>query len=267
MKIKNWHMGLIVLIVIFGGIAGTMAFNLWNTEGGRGGQGGGSGQGTGRSMVPVTFKVGEFAGEYNPADIRGSYSFGHISELWEIPLAGLGTAFGLGAIENLADFKCKDLEAAYANLEEDVEIGTGSVKVFVALYTGLPYMLSGDEYLPQSAVEVLKAKVTLTEDQVAFLDTHSVDISGLRIVEAGIITEGVVPTEEHEESAERIIKGQTTFKEVLDWGLPREEIEAVIGEKLPATGMTIRDFASQKGLEFSTIKAALQAKINALGSS
>jgi len=32
MKIKSWHMGLIVLIVIFGGIAMTMAFNIWNTE-------------------------------------------------------------------------------------------------------------------------------------------------------------------------------------------------------------------------------------------
>jgi len=252
MKIKNWHMGLIVLIVIFGGIAGTMAFNLWNTEGG------GNGQGIGRNGVPVTFKVGEFAGEYNPADIRGSYSFGHISELWEIPLAELRTAFGLGAVENLADFKCKDLEAAYANLEEDVEIGTGSVKVFVALYTGLPYMLSGDEYLPQSAVELLKAKVNLTEDQVAFLDTHGVDISGLQIVEPNI-------TEEHEESAERIIKGKTTFKEVLDWGVPEEEIKTVIGEELPDTGMTIRDFAIQKGLDFGYIKAPLQAKVDALG--
>ncbi len=252
MKIKSWHMGLIVLIVIFGGIAGTMAFNLWNTEGG------GGGQGSGGSRVPVTFKVGEFAGEYNPADIRGSYSFGHISELWEIPLTELGTAFGLGAIENLADFRCGDLHEAYANLEEDVEIGTGSVKMFVALYTGLPYTLSDDEYLPQSAVELLKAKTNLTEDQVAFLDTHSVDIGGLRIVEPDII-------EEHEESAERIIKGKTTFKEVLDWGVPEEEIKIVIGEELPATGMTIRDFANQKGLDFGSIKAALQAKVDALG--
>ena len=85
-------MGLIVLIVIFGGIAGSMTFNLWKTEG---------------SGVPIKFKVGEFTGEYNPADIRGSYSFGYIGELWEIPLTELGTAFGLGAIENLADFKCK----------------------------------------------------------------------------------------------------------------------------------------------------------------
>jgi len=260
MKIKNWHMGLIVLIVIFGGIAGTMAFNLWNTEGGGGGQGSGGGG------VPVTFKVGEFAGKYNPADIRGSYSFGNISELFEIPLTELGTAFGLGAIDNLADFKCKDLHETYANLEEDIEIGTGSVKMFVALYTGLPYTLADDEYLPQSAVELLKAKANLTEDQVAFLDTHSVDISGLRIVEPSTITEGVAPAEEHEESAEQIIKGRTTFKEVLNWGVPEEGIEAIIGEKLPATGMTIRDFATQKGLDFGDIKASLQAKVDALAS-
>ncbi len=245
-------MGLIVLIVIFGGIAGTMVFNLWKTEGG------GGGQGNGGNRVPVTFKVGEFAGEYNPADIRGSYSFENISKLWEIPLAELGTAFGLEDIEDLAGFKCKDLEAAYANLEEDVEIDTGSAKVFVALYTGLPYTLSGDEYLPQSAVELLKAKTNLTEDQVEFLDTHGVDIGGLRIVEPNI-------TEEHEESAERIIKGKTTFEEVLDWGIPEEEIEAIIGEELPATGMTIRDFAIQKGLDFGHIKAPLQAKVDSLG--
>ena len=258
MRIKSWQMGLIILVVIFGGIVGTMAFNLWNTEGG------GGGQGTGGIQVPVTFKVGEFAGEYNPADIRGSYSFGHISELWGIPLAELGTAFGLGASENLADFKCKDLHEAYANLEEDVEIGTGSVKAFVALYTGLPFTLEDDEYLPQSAVELLKAKANLTEDQVAFLDTHSVDISGLRIVESSTITEGVVPTEEHETSTEMVIKGNTTFGVLLDWGLSEEEIEAVIGEEMPATGMTIRDWVAQEGLDFSTIKEALQAKVDAL---
>ncbi len=175
----------------------------------------------------------------------------NISELWEIPLAELGTAFGLGAIENLADFRCKDLHEAYANLEEDVEIGTGSVKAFVALYTGLPYTLPDDEYLPQSAVELLKAKATLTEDQVAFLDTHSVDISGLRIVEPDGITE-------------MVIKGNTMFGNLLAWGLSEEEIEVIIGEKLPATGMTIRDFASQKGLDFGHIKEQLQAKVDAL---
>ena len=86
------------------------------------------------------------------------------------------------------------------------------MKVFVALYTGLPYTLSDDEYLPQSAVELLKAKANLTEDQVAFLDAHSVDTGGLRIVEPNTITEGSVPTEEHEASTGDEIKGNTTFE-------------------------------------------------------
>ena len=74
-------------------------------------------------------------------------------------------------------------------------------------------------------------------------------------------------TEEHEISTERVIKAYTTFGDLLDWGLSEEEIEAVIGEELPATGMTIRDFATQKGLDFGHIKAPLQAKVDALGSS
>jgi len=85
-----------------------------------------------------------------------------------------------------------------------------------------------------------------------------VDISGLRIVEPNI-------TEEHETSTEIVIKGNTTFGNLLDWGIPEEEIEVIIGEKLPATVMTIRDFASQKGLDFGHIKAPLQAKLDALG--
>lgn len=255
MKINNWLMGLLVLVLIFGGIGGSIAFNLWNTEGG------GDGQGSGDSRVPVTFKVGEFAGEYNPADIRGSYSFGDISELFEIPLADLGTAFGLEAIENLANFKCNDLEAAYANLEEDVEIGTGSVKVFVALYTGLPIMLSDDEYLPQSAVEILKTEANLTEKQLVFLDTHSVDITGIQI---GVSVTSSEESAEHETSTEMVIKGNTTFGDLLAWGLSEGEIEAVIGEAMPARDINIRNFAVDKGLEFGVIKEALQARLDAL---
>ena len=57
----------------------------------------------------------------------------------------------------------------------------------------------------------------------------------------------------------------TNIGNLLDWGIPKEEIEVIIGEKLPATGMTIRDFATQKGLDFGHIKEQLQAKVDALG--
>jgi len=138
------------------------------------------------------------------------------------------------------------------------------VKAFVALYTGLPFTLADDEYLPQSAVELLKAKVTLTEDQVEFLDTHSIDISELEIIEPSPVTGEGTSSEGHEESTERIIKGNTTFTEVLNWGVSEEEIEAIIGEELPATGISIRGFATQKGLEFSKIKESLSKIITSL---
>ena len=90
------------------------------------------------------------------------------------------------------------MEAAYANPEEDVEIGTGSVKVFVAFYTGLPIMPSDDEYLPQSAVDILKAKAKLTEEQMLLLDSHSVDISSLERLEPATSIEGSRTEGEHE---------------------------------------------------------------------
>ena len=80
MKLKSNLLGVIVLTVLFGGIALTTALNLWTTE---------------TAKVPVKFDTGEAAGEYNPEDIRGSYAFGDISELFDIPLDDLATAFGL----------------------------------------------------------------------------------------------------------------------------------------------------------------------------
>ena len=84
-------------------------------------------------------------------------------------------------------------------------------------------------------------------------------------MEPSTITEGVAPTEEHETSTEIVIKGNTTFGNLLTWGLSEQDIEAIIGEKLPATGMTIRDFAVQEGLDFGYLKEQLQAKVDALG--
>ena len=256
MKINNWLMGLLVLVLIFGGIAGTMAFNLWNTEGG----GGGKGRGGGR--VPVTFNVGEFAGEYNPADIRGSYSFGDINNAFRIPVTVLGEAFGLEGVADLGNVKSSDLEAAYSSLEEDVEIGNSSLQLFVALYKGLPYTPSDTTtYLPQPAVDILKAEANLTEEQLTFLDTHSVDITGIQIDVSVTSSE---ESAEHEASTDKAIKGKTTFRELLDWGLSEGEIEAAIGEEMPARDVNIRDFAVEKGLEFGVIKEALQAKVDAL---
>ncbi|MFC2007047.1 hypothetical protein ACFLVB_00365 [Chloroflexota bacterium] len=248
MRIRSWVLGLVVLIVIFGGIGLTMTFNLWHTK---------------TTKAPAKFNEGVFAGEYNPADIRGSYSFGDISDLFKIPLSDLVTAFGLKTVDNPEDFKNKDLETLYANLDGG-EIGTDSVRVFVALYTGLPYTISENTYLLQPAVDILKIKVTgLTESQTAFLESHSVTIGDSETISPPKETEQI-DSEEHEASTEGIIKGKTTFGELLEWGLSEGEIEAVIGEELPAGGIAVRDFVTDKGLEFAPIKEALQVKLDAL---
>ncbi len=60
----------------------------------------------------------------------------------------------------------------------------------------------------------------------------------------------------------RTITGKTTFQEILDWGVTPAAIEQVIGGRLPAASMSVKDYVTGQGLEFSTIKTALQAAVD-----
>ena len=125
MNIRSKHIGPIILVAFIIGIGGTIGLNLWRTM---------------SAKVPARFTSGEQEGEYNPADIRGSYTFSQVSELFEIPLEEMGKSFGLDVPDNMADFKCGSLKEIYGAVEgtiEGGEIGTDSVKLFVSLYTGL----------------------------------------------------------------------------------------------------------------------------------
>ena len=112
-----------------------------------------------------------------------------------------------------------------------------------------------DTYFPSPAVNILKTRGNLTSEQTKFLDSHTVDI-------AKVSLQAVTPgAEEVEDPTDTTIKGKTTFKELLDWGVPKEAIEEIIGGKLPTTGTVIRDYCEQKGIEFSTVKTELQTKV------
>ncbi|MEW6662471.1 MAG: hypothetical protein ACOY9Y_11525 [Bacillota bacterium] len=290
MKISAKALAMTVLLLFFGGIALTSAFNLWRTE---------------SLKIPAKFKEGQFIGEYNPADIRGSYSFGDVSRHFQIPLGVLAQAFGIeGTEDELANFKNKNLESLYGYLkDEGKEIGNASVKLFVALYTGLPYQLDEETYLPAPAVAVLKAAGYLSPEWEVYFESHSVDISGREKANEPsltgqpiqnktldsppvIVNKEVTPTQPPVERAEpvtspgtqaerqpkgsgagntdRAIKGNTNFREVLDWGLSREAIEEVLGHKMPNPLTSIRDFCMQNGIEFGTVKQKLQEKIDSL---
>lgn len=252
MKIKSTSLGLIIVVILFGGIFGSSALNMWKTE---------------SSKIPGQFSEGEFAGQYNPADIRGSYTFNDVSSAFNIPIDDLRKAFGLSKEVDTSIFKNKDLAELYG---DSGEIENASVKLFVALYTGLPYDMDEETYLPKPAVEILKAKGSLTQEESKYFESHMIDIDGLsqKVTENSSVQDNnttdsktQVTSEDHNVE-DRLVRGQTTFKEVLGWGVSKDIIEKIIGGEIPDANIIIRDYCRDNGLQFSVVKENLQSEID-----
>jgi hypothetical protein len=247
MTLRSKHIAPIVLAVFILGIGGTMFFGVWQTT---------------SSKVPATYTEGEFAGEYNPADIRGSYSFGDIEEVFAVPVAALAKAFAVEDTDDPADFLCKSLEDLYGATENG-EVGTDSVRWFVALYTGLPYTPEADTLLPSPSISVLRER--LTEGQLETVRARTVDLSTLT-ASASEDAQAAEQTDTHTETEVGEVKGNTTFGELLSWGVSKETIEEILGLPIGKSGVAVRDYCIENNIEFSTVKDALQeAADQALG--
>ncbi len=215
------------------------------------------------SKVASTFEEGEYAGKANPADIRGSYTFGDVEKNFGVPAAILGEAFTVQT-ENPAAFQVKELEQIYA--ESGEEIGTSSVRLFVAFYTGLPFDLSSEIYLPIAAVKLLE-NTDLSSERRLYLERHSVLQVGREetpAVRTPVNTESAPAAEGSGSSSseERNVRGKTTFQELLDWGLTQAEIEEIMGMPVANLPGTVKDFCTANGLNFETIKPALQTAVD-----
>jgi hypothetical protein len=201
----------------------------------------------------VTYKEGEFEGQYNPEDIRGSYTFSEVSELFEVELDDLLEAFGIPEGTDGTTIQTKVLEEMYPNLPN--EIGNGSVQLFVALYKGLPFEFD-DTYLPEQAKDILyRVNDKLTAEDKAYIESHLAVLPE----PSGETDEPAAP--EATEEAEPLVKGATTFQQVLDAGITKAEIEEIIGSVMPATNTPIKDYCLEKGLSFSEVKDKLNALI------
>jgi len=75
-----------------------------------------------------------------------------------------------------------------------------------------------------------------------------------------LITVTAAPTE-HVVS-DTTVTGKTTFQELLDWGVPKDVIQKIIGSDLPAPSTVIKDYVTGNGLEFPTIKSQIQAEVD-----
>jgi hypothetical protein len=244
MTLRSNMLGSIILIIMFGGIFSSSVLNLWNTK---------------NPKTPARIKQGKGAGSYDPADIRGSNQFWEVSKNFDIPLDILKTAFGLPDDIDATYFVNSDLENYYGDLEGDKEIGNGSVKLFVALYKGLPYELPEDDYLLTPAVEILKNNANLTQEQIDYLDSHTIDPADIQPSGKSItiVTEEIIRGVE----GEKLIRGKTTFADLLGWGLSEEMIVSIIGNQIPNKNMTVRDYCDENGLSFSEIKTAFLAEL------
>jgi len=254
MTLRSKHILPIVLAAFLVGIGGTIIFNLWQTT---------------SSKVPAAYTSGEFAGEYNPGDIRGSYSFGEIEEAFSVPVADLAEAFGVEDSENPAAFLCKGLEDMYGQVDNG-EIGTDSVRWFVALYTGLPYTPEEDTLLPSPALSVLQER--LNDAELEEVKARTVSLSALAPATENEETakdeaapEAAAAAEQadtHTESEAGEVKGKTTFGELQSWGLSKEEIEEALGLPVGKAGVAVRDYCTENGIEFSAVKEALQSTVD-----
>lgn len=262
-------LSLLIFGILAGGIFATMELGVWATS---------------SDKTPAKYQDGELSGTYDPSDIRGSYTFQEVSDLFEIDLATLYQAFGIPEETDGNLFYTKDLESLYGDM--GVEIGNESVQVFVALYKNLPIEL-GETYLLREGTElILQNNPDLTEEQRAYLESHTLNPNStepaLPLENAGDQEnpEAVKPaTQEPQEQAANggspnggsasnpdgteedkpLVTGTTTFQQVLDGGVTKEQIEQVIGGSLPFTNQTVKDYCTEKGLTFSLIKEELNS--------
>lgn len=246
MTVTSKPMAVIVFVMLFGGISFSSLMGWWATE---------------STKQPATFTEGEFAGQANPVDIRGSYTFGDIASSFAVTPDVLAQAFGI-TVEDPAAFAVKELEAIY--LESGFEIGTASVRLFVAYYAGLPFDTTDQEiYMPQSATDILLAKGSLAPEQLEYLETYTVVVGQPASDVQPVAQPTPVPAESSSTSSEDyIVKGKTIFGDLISWGVPQTTIEQIIGAPMPSPAMKVKDYTTVNGLNFETIKTALQAEVD-----
>ncbi len=255
MKLTSKPLAAIILVILFGGIFLTTALNWWTTE---------------TTKVPAVYTSGDSAGQYNPADIRGSYTFGDIENSFGVPADVLAKAFELPAETDAAAFQLKTLEDTYAELAEaGTEVGTASVRYFVALYKHLPFTVDEGTWLLKPAVDILKGMGSLDAEDLAYLETHTIDLNASAaqpvVTETAVAAQPAPSSTVHVESADdRTVKGKTTFADVLGWGVSQSTIEQVIGKPMPNKLTLVKTFCDENGIEFVTIKDALQAEVDKL---
>ncbi len=273
MKLKIVPLAAVTLAAFTFGIAGASALGYWITE---------------SKKEPAKVASGEFAGQADPGDIRGSYSFGDVEKAFGVPAAVLAEAFGF-TDRPAAEIKAKDLEETYAGKTGALEVGTDAVRFFTAAWIGMPYEPEPDTGLPTRAVELLEgrnlhpATAALVRSRIVGGEPSFGTLSAAPAQTASpaapastaapaaptpaapAAAPAATDTHTTAAAAAREVKGSTTFGDLTTWGLSRAQVKEALGGREPgAATEKVRDFCTAAGVEFSTVKTKLQEMANAL---
>jgi hypothetical protein len=255
MRIRGITAAAIAVLLILGGVFISKLSGTWITENVR---------------TPRLITVGEFAGMSDPADIRGSHTFAVIGESFSIEPESIVAAFGLDiGARDPGELRPNEMELFFEEVDASLgEIGTDSIKWFIALYSGFPYTPEETTLLPSSATEYLK-------------DTGKIDqamYESLKLSRITTVSPVPVHTEQEADSAEesmpadktgtsgistdRTVKGNTIFSDLYTWGVTEEEIQEALGEAPGPRSAVIRDYYTSLGLEYGTVRVVLQKLVD-----
>ncbi|MBU0927948.1 MAG: hypothetical protein KKA67_09380 [Spirochaetes bacterium] len=245
-RVKPLPLAAIVVASIFGGVAVSKAVGYWRTT---------------SSKEPVTFKSGELAGLPNPADIRGSYSWLDIEKAFGVPAAEAARAFSTADRALDPAERVSALEELYLPLlPPGLEIGTGAVRLFVSLYTGLPLDTEEGTALPAGAVAYLSSRPGADK---AAIERYAIPNAPAAPSSAAPPNSASPAAPAQSAAPAATVVGKTTFGDLYAWGLSEAQVGAAIGYAPGPRSQSVRDSASANGKEFSELKAALQALLDA----
>lgn len=220
--------GLLTVAILIGGILLSVAFGLWKTS---------------STKQPALIKSGSFAGMPNPADIRGSYTYQDVTNAFAVPVEVLLAAFqSQNGAQRLGDLE----ELWLANIPAGTEVGTDSVRLFVALYTGIDFEAEEGTLLPTSAIEVLEQVQKTSDPRFAELKASAVALPEGLEVAPSVGTTSVS------------ITGKTTVQDLINAGYSFSDLEKILG-KVDNKLSAVKTLAESKGLDFSAVKAEIAA--------
>lgn len=277
MRIRYIHVLFMVIIIIGGGIWLTSQAGLFNTtRSGRTNPFRNGGRGQSQLLLNESVEVSkdsenetqDIISEVNHdiAEIRGSFSLVELEQYYRVPSSSIIEAFALEKDTNPSSFRLRDLKEIYLPVEingEMYEVETDTVKVFVSLYSDIPYTSEETTHLPEQAVNYLLREDKLAEDEINYWENHTFNlllISGdTEIQKAGEEGETVSTNTEKQDSEIVSIVGRTTIVELLSMGIDAEEFQEITGLEVPNDkSISIRDYALSQGFDFGEIRGGLE---------